>query len=104
MKFEIFDSNVSFTMNIAIVIANIINLVYNAPQMYRTYKTKRTKDISGWFLSLRVVSNALWVWYAVEVDSLLMLVNNIVTVFSSVFVGYYKLVEIQKKELATFVV
>ena len=94
MKFEILDPNVSFTLNIGIVVANVLNVVYNIPQMYRTYKRKTTRDISGWFLSLRIVSNAIWVWYAIEIDSLLMLINNIVTVLSSIYVLYYKILEI----------
>lgn len=96
MKFEILDSNVSLATNIAIIVANILNIVYNVPQMYLTYKLKSTKEISGWFLSLRVVSNTIWVYYAIEVDSMLMLINNIVTVFASLFVGYYKLVDLTK--------
>lgn len=95
MNFEILDHNVSFLTNIAIVIANVLNVVYNVPQMYRTYKRKSTKDISSWFLSLRIVSNSIWVWYAIEVNSMLMLINNIITVLASVFVGYYKIMEIQ---------
>ena len=86
-------------MNVAIVVANFLNVVYNVPQMYRTYKRKSTRDISGWFLSLRVVSNCIWVWYSIEIESLLMLINNLVTVFASMFVGYYKLAEMYKKEL-----
>ena len=97
MKLELFDPNISLTMNVAVSIANVLNIVYNVPQMYRTYKSKSTKDISGWFLSLRVVSNVIWVWYSIEVDSMLMLINNVVTVFASAFVGYYKIVEITKE-------
>ena len=64
--------------------------------MYRTYKLKTTGDISSWFLSLRVVSNVIWVAYSIEINSLLMLINNCVTVFSSIFIGYYKVLEIRR--------
>jgi len=37
MKFEIIDDNISMTMNVFIIIANIINIVYNIPQMVKTY-------------------------------------------------------------------
>ena len=104
MQFEILDPNVSFAMNIAIVIANVLNVVYNVPQMYRTYKRKSTRDISGWFLSLRVFANALWVWYAIEIDSLLMLINNTVTVASSIFVGYYKVNELKELYRNEFII
>jgi uncharacterized protein with PQ loop repeat len=97
MRFDIIDENVSIEMNVFIVIANILNLFYNLPQMWTTYKRKSTGDISAVFLSLRFVTNCIWIAYAVEINSLLFLMNNIVTVFSSLFVGYYKILEEYKK-------
>ncbi len=94
MKFIIMDNNVSLTMNIFIIIANVINLIYNIPQMIKTYKTKSTKDFSGWFISLRIIGNIIWVAYSIEINSMLMLINNMVTVIASIFVGYYKMREI----------
>lgn len=94
MQFDIIDHNVSTTTNIFLIIANIINLFYNVPQMYKTYKCKSTKDFSGTFLLLRIIGNIIWCEYAIEVNSLLMLLNNLVTIISSLFIGYYKLNEI----------
>lgn len=94
MQFDIIDHNVSTTTNIFLIIANIINLFYNVPQMYKTYKCKSTKDFSGTFLLLRIIGNIIWCEYAIEVNSLLMLLNNLVTIISSLFIGYYKLSEI----------
>ena len=88
------DENVSPIMNIFLIIANIINLIYNIPQMVKTYKTRSTKDFSGWFLSLRVVGNLIWIAYAIDINSILMLINNIVTVIASLFIGYYKYREV----------
>ena len=99
MQFDIIDHNVSTTTNVFLVIANIINLFYNIPQMYKTYKCKSTKDFSTTFLLLRIIGNTIWIEYAIEVNSLLMLTNNIVTVISSLFIGYYKLNEIIQKRL-----
>jgi MtN3 and saliva related transmembrane protein len=96
MKFSFIDRNVSTTMNVFLVIANIINLFYNIPQMVKTYKRKSTKDFSTTFLVLRILGNLIWIGYAIEVSSLLMLINNIVTVLSSIFIGYYKVLEIIK--------
>ena len=87
MKFSLIDHNVSKTMNVFLVIANLINLIYNIPQIVKTWKTKSTKDFSGWFLSLRFLGNIIWIGYAIEVDSLLMLINNIVTVIASGIIG-----------------
>ncbi len=94
MKFSFIDRNVSTTMNVFLVVANIINLFYNIPQMVTTYKRKSTKDFSTTFLVLRIVGNIIWIGYAIEVNSLLMMINNIVTVLSSIFIGYYKVLEI----------
>ena len=94
MKFEIFDEHVSLMMNVFLVIANVINLVYNIPQIFKTYQTKSTTDFSEWFLLLRVVGNSIWIGYAIEVGSTLMLINNIVTVLASILIGYYKMKEI----------
>jgi MtN3 and saliva related transmembrane protein len=94
MKFSFIDHNVSTTMNVFLIIANIINLFYNIPQMVTTYKRKSTKDFSTTFLVLRIVGNLIWIGYAIEVNSLLMMINNIVTVLSSIFISYYKVLEI----------
>jgi MtN3 and saliva related transmembrane protein len=101
MQFDIIDHNVSITTNVFLVIANIINLFYNIPQMYKTYKCKSTKDFSPTFLLLRIIGNTIWIEYAIELNSFLMLLNNIVTVFSSLFIGYYKLNELlqQRKNI-----
>jgi len=103
MKFEIMDPNVSLTMNIFIIIANIINVIYNVPQMVKTYKRKSTKDFSGTFLFLRIIGNTIWIAYAVEVDSMLMLINNIVTVIASIFIGYYKVIELHQERKNKYV-
>ena len=97
MKFTIIDNNISLTMNIFVIIANIINLIYNIPQIVKTYKTKSTKDFSEWFLLLRILGNTIWVAYAIEVASTLMLINNVVTVLASIFIAYYKLIEMRNE-------
>ena len=94
MEFKVLDKNVSTTMNAFIIIANIINIIYNIPQMMKTYKTKSTRDFSATFLFLRILGNSIWVGYSIEIDSLMMLINNLVTVFASLFIGYYKVIEL----------
>lgn len=81
-------------MNVFLIIANILNLVYNIPQMVQTYRTKTTRDFSTTFLLMRVVGNIIWVVYSVEIGSVLFLINNVVTVVASLFIGYYKVCEI----------
>lgn len=94
MKFVFLDKNVSITMNVFLIIANIINIWYNIPQVIKTYKCKSTRDFSSWFLFLRIIGNTIWIGYAIEIDSFQMLLNNIVTVLASIFICYYKIKEI----------
>ena len=96
MDFRIFDDNVSTTMNVFLVIGNIINLVYNIPQMVKTYKTKSTGDFSPTFLFLRVIGNTIWLAYSIELNTFLFLLSNIVSVFASIFICYYKVGELLK--------
>jgi MtN3 and saliva related transmembrane protein len=99
MKLTIIDNNVSTTMNVFLIIANVINLVYNVPQILKTYQTKSTKDFSGIFIFLRIVGNVIWIPYSIEIDSLLLLINTLVTVLSSIFIGYYKIKEILRERV-----
>lgn len=94
MKFEPMDQNVPLSINIMLIIANVLNLIYNIPQMVQTYRTKSTRDFSSWFLSLRIVGNGIWLVYSGYIGNLLMLLNNLVSVLASLFIGYYKLLEI----------
>jgi uncharacterized protein with PQ loop repeat len=98
MHFHIFDENVSTTMNVFLVIGNIINLIYNIPQMVKTYKSKTTGDFSSTFLFMRVVGNSIWLAYSLELNEFLFIVSNVVSVFSSVFISYYKVIELYKTQ------
>ena len=94
MKFDIIDHNVNLTMNIFLIIANVINVIQNVPQIYKTYKSKSTRDFSGWFLLLRAMGNSIWLGYAVEIDSMLMLINSSITIIATSFIGQYKIKEL----------
>ena len=96
MHFHIFDEIVSTTMNVFLVIGNIINLIYNIPQMVKTYKSKTTGDFSSTFLFMRVVGNSIWLAYSLELNEFLFIVSNVVSVFSSIFISYYKVIELYK--------
>ena len=87
----LFETTLSYE-NILLIIANVINLVYNIPQMVRTYKTKSANDFDVWFLGLRIFYNFLWILYGIEVESMLVCLNSIVTILATAFVSYYKYV------------
>jgi hypothetical protein len=40
------------------------------------------------------VTNNIWIAYAIEINSVLFLTNNLVTVLSSAFIGFYKFREL----------
>ena len=93
-QLQILDPAVSTATNVFLIIANIINLVYNVPQVVKTYRTRSTRDFSPTFLFLRIAGNIIWVAYAIEVESLMLLINNVVTVLASAFIAYYKVCDL----------
>ena len=60
----------------------------------KTYKIKSTKDFSTSFLCMRVFGNFIWLSYSIELRAFLFIIYNIISLFSSIFVCYYKLKEI----------
>ena len=94
MDFSIFDDKVSTTMNVFLVIGNIINFVYNIPQVVKTYKSKSTKDFSPTFLFMRVIGTSIWLAYSIELQQFLFMLANVVSLFSSIFISYYKVIEL----------
>ena len=102
MDFSVFDDKVSTTMNVFLVIGNIINFVYNIPQVVKTYKTKSTKDFSPTFLFMRVIGNSIWLAYSIELQQFLFMLANIVSLFSSIFISYYKVIELNENRLIEY--
>ncbi len=94
MKFNILDPNVGIPMNVFIIIGNIITLFQNIPQVVKTYQVKSTRDFSAIFLFMRLTACFIWGAYSIEIESLLMLINNLITLSSTMFIGYYKIKEI----------
>ncbi len=94
MQIKILDPNVGTVMNVFIIIGNVITLFQNIPQVIKTYKVKSTRDFSAIFLLMRVSACFIWGAYSIEINSLLMLINNLITLISTLFIGYYKTREI----------
>ena len=107
MKFNILDPNVGIPMNVFIIIGNVITLFQNIPQVVKTYQVKSTRDFSAIFLLMRLTACFIWGAYSIEIDSLLMLINNLITLSSTIFIGYYKVKEIvydyKKKQIIAYV-
>jgi uncharacterized protein with PQ loop repeat len=106
MKFNILDPNVGIPMNVFIIIGNIITLFQNIPQVIKTYQVKSTREFSAIFLFMRLTACFIWGAYSIEIDSLLMLINNLITLSSTLFIGYYKVNEIiydyKKKQIIIY--
>lgn len=94
MKITFIEDSLPIWVNICIVIANILYISYNFPQIYKTYKRKTTKDISGLFLFLRIIGNSFVLVYTTYILNVQLIILNLVTIFSSTFVGYYKVKEL----------
>jgi uncharacterized protein with PQ loop repeat len=75
---------------IFIWIANGIGFIYNLPQVYHTYKTKKTADISGLFLLMRLVASAMWVFYCIYFFMPDVLASWLITGSSNMVIIYYK--------------
>ena len=53
------------TVFLAGIGASIVTGIQFVPQLYRAYKTQKTRDISGKTLALIVLGNVLWLFYGV---------------------------------------
>jgi len=96
---DFIDEKLPIWVNVLVVTANIINFVYNIPQMYKTFKRKSTRDISGLFLLLRVIGNVLMLIYTIYILDIQLSIANSVTVLSSIFLCAYKLHDIYEDHL-----
>ena len=76
--------------DVLLIVANVINVVYNIPQLVRTYKTKSANDFDTWFIVLRILYNVLWVMYGIDDKNMLIVLNSVVTIFTTGIIGYYK--------------
>lgn len=74
-----------------VVIANVIGFIYNIPQVVHTVRTKSANDLSGIFLSLRMISACLWIIYTTILWSPDVLVSWLITGGSSTILLVYKI-------------
>ena len=52
--------NVELFMTILVNIGNVLSILYNVPQMWRTHKLKKADDISSHFLWMRLSAGIIW--------------------------------------------
>jgi len=78
-------------VQVLIWIANIVGVIYNIPQIYHTYITKRVDDISTISISMRLLSSILWSFYSIYFSMWGVGISWFITLFSSILVVYYKI-------------
>ena len=82
-------TKVDIMFAVLVNIANVVNILYNIPQMYHTYKCKNTTGISPIFLHARFWCSIMWIVYCLYYKFWYVFVSWIITGTSSTFMLYY---------------
>jgi uncharacterized protein with PQ loop repeat len=83
-------SQIDLFMTILINIGNVLSVVYNIPQMWRTYKLKKADDISSYFLWMRLASGIIWSVYCIYYQMWYVIISWASTIISTLQILYYK--------------
>ena len=68
--------------------AGAITIAMQIPQLYHTIRTKKTKDISMWFLLLTLLNHIFWLTYAVLDNSIpLMVTDTVGAILTAIIIG-----------------
>lgn len=84
------DSQIDLFMTIFINIGNILSIIYNIPQMWRTYKLKKADDISSYFLWMRLASGIIWSIYCIYYKMWYVIISWVSSIVSTIQILYYK--------------
>jgi uncharacterized protein with PQ loop repeat len=82
--------NVELFMIILVNIGNILSVVYNIPQMWRTHKLKKADDISSHFLWMRLSAGIIWSIYCIYYRMWYVIISWTTTIISTTQILYYK--------------
>ena len=82
--------NVELFMTILVNIANVLSILYNVPQMWRTYKLKKADDISSHFLWMRLSAGIIWSIYCIYYKMWYVIISWTTTILSTTQILYYK--------------
>lgn len=72
-------------------LAGILTTASFLPQVYKTWKTKSAASLSLPMLVLMIVGVLLWGIYGVMLNSISMIIANVVTFISTLVLLYFKL-------------
>ena len=82
--------NVELFMTILVNIGNVLSVVYNVPQMWRTHKLKKADDISSHFLWMRLSAGIIWSIYCIYYQMWYVIISWTTTIISTTQILYYK--------------
>lgn len=96
--YSFFDERVSTTYNIVALFAVILTIANSVLQLIKTSRIQTASDFYGPALIMRVISNAIWVVFSIEINSMLLLASSLITFFSLLYICFicYKLSPAQK--------
>ena len=82
--------NVELFMTILVNIGNVLSIIYNIPQMWRTHKLKKADDISSHFLWMRLSAGIIWSIYCIYYQMWYVIISWTTTIVSTIQILYYK--------------
>jgi uncharacterized protein with PQ loop repeat len=82
--------SVELFMTILVNIANVLSILYNVPQMWRTHKLKKADDISSHFLWMRLSAGIIWSVYCIYYKMWYVIISWTTTIISTTQILYYK--------------
>jgi len=97
--------SVELFMTIIVNIGNVLSILYNVPQMWRTHKLKKADDISSHFLWMRLSAGIIWSIYCIYYKMWYVIISWTTTIISTTQILYYKyypsplaIVELQEQQ------
>ena len=82
--------SVELFMTIIVNIGNVLSILYNVPQMWRTHKLKKADDISSHFLWMRLSAGIIWSIYCIYYKMWYVIISWTTTIISTTQILYYK--------------
>jgi uncharacterized protein with PQ loop repeat len=82
--------SVELFMTILVNIGNVLSILYNVPQMWRTHKLKKADDISSHFLWMRLSAGIIWSIYCIYYKMWYVIISWTTTIISTTQILYYK--------------
>jgi len=93
-----FDDRVSITANVIGSIGIFLTLANNVPQLVHTYKNPGMGDFNLPALVLRLVSQLLWILYAVLASRVILLVSSFISAGSTICLLFYKIKDTHRQK------